>query len=381
MNEQRTEEQQEAPLAVPKVDLNTASADELAQLPGIGPQMAKRIIEYREEVGLFGEPEDLVAVPGIARETYRRLADRLTVSPAAQPPAEEGTSRPTIEEVEERIRTMKAEVEAVSTALLGTPPGEEERPPAGGEEPPSPVKLETQAKEEQAEAEEPPPREPPPSRQAPPEVKPPAAAPPPAPSAWRGGFTWLAAASLIGAVMGAILALLVIGGINGTLDLNQRVAVVELRAEADRLSRQAGALQTDLDNLRGRLDALEGLTGRLEDAERDIENLDSGLAEAQADIVALDARADALNEDIATVRTAADRFNTFLDGLRDLLFEFQGAPPTPTPVPSEVEGPTVTLTATPRPTRTPRATPTPTATATATPRPTRTPRVTPTPGP
>jgi competence ComEA-like helix-hairpin-helix protein len=363
MNEQRTEEHQKAPLAISKVDLNTATVEELTQLLHIGLKMARRIIEYRETVRPFEKPEDLMAVSGIGGETYRRLSDRLTVGPAAQPPEEEGRPRPTLEEVEGRIQTMKAEINAVSTAL-GVSPVE-------GEKPPPSTKLEPPPKEERTEAEKPPPKEPPPPREVPPE-RPPAAAPPPAPSAWRGGFTWLAAASLIGAVMGAILALLVIGGINGTLDLNQRVAVVELRAEADRLSRQAGALQTDLDGLRGRLDALEGLTGRLEGAERDIENLDSGLAEAQADIVALDARADALNEDIATVRTAADRFNTFLDGLRDLLFEFQGPPPTPTP--------TATLTATPRPTRTPRATPTPTATATATPRPTRTPRATPTPG-
>jgi competence ComEA-like helix-hairpin-helix protein len=340
MNEQRTEEQHD----MPKVDLNTASADELAQLPGIGPKKAKRIIEYRETVRPFEGLKELTAVPGIARETYRRLADRLTVGPAARPPVEEGTPRPTIEEVEERIHTTKAEVEAVSTALLGTLPGEEE-------EPPPPIEPEPPVKEEPAKAEEPPPREPPPPREVPPEARPQAVTPPPAPSAWRGGFTWLAAASLIGAVMGAILALLVIGGINGTLDLNQRTAVVELRAEADRLGRQAGALQTDLDGLRERLDALEGLTGRLDEVERDTENLDNSLAEAQADIAALDTRADALGKDIATVRAAADRFNAFLDGLRDLLFEFQGAPPTPTP--------TATPTATPRPTRTPRATPTP----------------------
>ena len=360
MNEKGTEEQQkvptgspeETPPTVPKVDLNTASADELAQLPGIGPTMAKRIIKYREAVRPFEEPEELMAVPGIARETYRRLADRLTVSPAPQPPVEAGKPRPTIEEVEERIRTMKADISAVSTALLGTPPGEEERPPAKGEEPPLLTKLEFPVKQERAEAEGPPTREPPPPREVAPQVeRPPAVVQPPAPSAWRGGFTWLAAASLIGAVMGAILALLVIGGINGTLDLNQRTAVVELRAEADRLSRQAGALQTDLDGLRERLDALEGLTGRLDDVERDIEDLDSGLAEARTDIVALNARTDALGEDIATVRAAADRLNAFLDGLRDLLFEFQGLPPTPTP--------TATPTATPRPTRTPRATPTP----------------------
>ena len=326
-----------------KVNLNTATVEELTQLLHIGLKMARRIIEYRETVRPFEKPEDLMAVPGIGGETYRRLADRLTVGPAAQPLAEEDKPRPTIEEVEERIQTMKAEINAVSTAL-GVPPVE-------GEKPPPLTEMEPLVEEERAEAEKPPPREPPPPRQVPPEVRPPAVAPPPAPSTWRGGLTWLAAASLIGAVMGAILALLVIRGINGTLDLNQRAAVVELSAEADRLNREAGALQADLDGLRGRLDALEGLTGRLDDVERDVKDLDSSLAEAQTDIVGLNVRAEALGQDIATVRAAADRFNTFLDGLRDLLFEFQGPPPTPTP--------TVTPTATPRPTRTPLVTPTP----------------------
>lgn len=338
MNEQGKEEQQQ------RVDLNTASAEELMQRLHIGSKIARRIVEYRETVRLFERPEDLMAVPGIGRETYRRLADHLTVSPVAQPAAEEGEPQPTLEEVGEGIHTMKTEIEAVSTAL-GTPPAEVE-------EPLPPTELGLPVREERAEAEKPPTREPPPSPTVPSEgVRPLAPVPPPAPSAWRGGFTWLAAASLLGAVMGAILALLVIGGINGTLDLNQRAAVAELRAEADRLNRQAQTLQADLDGLRGRLDALEGLTGRLDTAERDIENLDNSLAEAQTDIAALHTRADALAQDMATVRAAADRFNAFLDGLRDLLFQFQGAPPTPTL--------TATPTATPRPTRTPWVAPTP----------------------
>ena len=47
------------------VNINTASADELTKLKGIGPAMAQRIVEYREENGMFHSSEDLQRVRGI----------------------------------------------------------------------------------------------------------------------------------------------------------------------------------------------------------------------------------------------------------------------------------------------------------------------------
>lgn len=56
------------------VDINTASAEELDDLPGIGPTLAERIVAYREENGPFKSPEDVTDVPGIGPATYGDIA-------------------------------------------------------------------------------------------------------------------------------------------------------------------------------------------------------------------------------------------------------------------------------------------------------------------
>ncbi|MFZ5627053.1 MAG: ComEA family DNA-binding protein [Bacillota bacterium] len=47
------------------VNINQATAAELENLPGIGPALARRIVEYRNQHGLFTDKEQLLAVPGI----------------------------------------------------------------------------------------------------------------------------------------------------------------------------------------------------------------------------------------------------------------------------------------------------------------------------
>ena len=56
-----------------RIDLNTASAEELQQLPRIGPALANRILAYRKEFGPFRELADVMEVRGIGEATFSRL--------------------------------------------------------------------------------------------------------------------------------------------------------------------------------------------------------------------------------------------------------------------------------------------------------------------
>jgi competence protein ComEA len=55
------------------LNLNMASTRELEALPGIGPALAKKIVEFREKKGGFKRIEELLAVPGISEKRWRVL--------------------------------------------------------------------------------------------------------------------------------------------------------------------------------------------------------------------------------------------------------------------------------------------------------------------
>ncbi len=62
-----------------KININTASADELASLDRVGAAYAARIIEYREKNGPFQTPEDVTKVPGIGPKIFELNKDRIVV--------------------------------------------------------------------------------------------------------------------------------------------------------------------------------------------------------------------------------------------------------------------------------------------------------------
>lgn len=61
------------------ININSAPAEVLGELPGIGPKTAQRIIEYRERVGKFKSVEELMNVQGIGPKKYERIKNLITV--------------------------------------------------------------------------------------------------------------------------------------------------------------------------------------------------------------------------------------------------------------------------------------------------------------
>ena len=61
------------------VKINTATVQDFIRLPGIGPALAERIVEYREKNGSFLAIEDLKNVSGIGDKKYDRIKDYLAL--------------------------------------------------------------------------------------------------------------------------------------------------------------------------------------------------------------------------------------------------------------------------------------------------------------
>jgi competence protein ComEA len=64
------------------LNLNLATVAELQKLPGIGPALAARIIEYRQKSGGFKKIEELMNVQGIGEQSFLKLKALVTIAPA-----------------------------------------------------------------------------------------------------------------------------------------------------------------------------------------------------------------------------------------------------------------------------------------------------------
>lgn len=283
-----------------RVDLNTATAADLETLPGIGPTYARRIIEYRQQKGPFTDISQIKEVQGIGEALYARIKDRLTVGQEASEPVPAEEVEPSEEEVE-LVEEEIAPEEAVKPTF-----------------------------------------------------------------AIRGAWWGLAKALLIivlSTLLGAAISLGVIYSYNGTLDFSKQRDVVALKSQAEKLQRASASLQSDLEVVAGRVEDLEEKAKALEDLKKDVTRLKADLGgldkevnnlttdvvdlgrdveSLAADIGDLSKAMDGLREEVAVISQEAAKFNSFLNALRDLLIETQGAP-----------APTPTLRSTPAPTPTP----------------------------
>ncbi len=69
------------------IDLNTATAKQLEQLPGIGKEIAQRIVSYRKDIGAFKSLDELLRVKGIGKEKLAKVKELITIEVTTQSPS------------------------------------------------------------------------------------------------------------------------------------------------------------------------------------------------------------------------------------------------------------------------------------------------------
>ena len=349
-------------------------------------------MDYRAEVGPFGDPAEITAVAGVSEATYARLADRLSVSSVESPLAPEPeTALPETEALEE---ASEPEVEPEMEDAVDWVDSELEPVDMGFEGPEGvPVLVSEPLATEAGPVELPDPE---------PDLESVVDAPPRGPEPplvevvqARYGCGRLILVGLLSSLLGAVLALAFLFLINGTLDfqaaairaaqdevlrmevlvgaLNERVVELEERVDAVQElevqlnDTQAGLrrLSADLDDVKGRFELLAETQGALR---QEFTNLREDLDGLAVHVSVLDRRVSDsetqiafLNRKIEILGESINRFDAFLVGLQALLNESQGAlPPTPTPWITPMPSPTAWETPTLRPQVTviPLATPT-----------------------
>ena len=202
----------------------------------------------------------------------------------------------------------------------------------------------------------------------------------PPPRARSSFFSHLVAV-FFGALLGAGLALLLLYAVNGTLDFASPGQIAGLQSQIDDQEEGQSGLSEEISSLSTQLsqaEAAEATTAAgLESVRDEVADLED---EVGGDVAALETETEVLATRVRGLSDAAENFDIFLVGLRDLLIELRGLPPTPTVTPTPSLTATTTITATSAAGEdTETTTPTPTPAATRTPRPTATPFASPTP--
>jgi competence ComEA-like helix-hairpin-helix protein len=99
------------------IDINTASVEQLQQLPGVGPVIAQSIFDFRRKSGPFRRVEDLLAIRGISEARLKVIAPYVTVSPPKPAVPEKSEVAPPPEERAERADSHVRRSEVYSAHL------------------------------------------------------------------------------------------------------------------------------------------------------------------------------------------------------------------------------------------------------------------------
>ncbi len=312
------------------LDLNTASVEALAELPGVDETLAKRIIAYRETHGPFTTPQALLEVEGVDEALLARLVPHIKLEAApdeseappaeeAQAPTEEGDLPPLeVAEEGEGATSERPAVEAESVSEEEAPPAAEAKAESSSTPPPHPFTPGTT----------PPRSTPPPTTTVPPAQR----------SSHVAWWAWLWSA-LVGGLLGMIFTLLVLSGINGSLNIGHSAAVQENRAQIEALDAHLTSLDGEVEGLDTRLRVLEGLTARMETIEEEMKTLSEQVSDVQKSQRELSDQVAGVEERIAELSQAQEKTTTFFKQLQLLMVKLFGTPEEPSISTSPLEPP------------------------------------------
>ncbi len=251
-------------MTTPVLDPNTADEEQLRQLPGVGPQLASRIVEGRP----YQNADDLSRVPGVGDSVLDDIKPFLTFD------------APTSDNAEDRVLDEKDDSASEPSRKLDQAESEERKYPL----------VLTESKPD------------------------------------RTGIWALLAVGVAGVLCSVTLTLSVLAGINGTLDFGRHAALQETRSELIQIRSQFEATQVELDALRGRAEALEGVSGRMVEVEAQVATLQQQIGETLAAVDALQIELTVALEETRAQAERVERFQTFLDGLRRLMSQVEPEP-------------------------------------------------------
>jgi outer membrane murein-binding lipoprotein Lpp len=292
------------------VDPNTANEESLAQIPGVGEELAKRILMSRPYTSL----DDMQRVNGIGPAFLEKLAPYIEIPPAEtvsvggdgavveqntaaeRPPAE--TEDPSPE------KETSTDEEPLTPAI--EPPDDDVSLPeiASSTDEIEPSDQDTTSVDEDMVS----------------EVEPPATAVPPAYTTRGQAFLMSCGCSTIALILALVIGIGALAGLNnGNLLFATPAQVSKLALEVERIDKEVKGIEQDLDGLQSRVNNLEGLTSRMDEVEQIAKDLGTHVTSITSQVAEMDQEVQELATGVETLQAESARYQDFFSGLRELL--------------------------------------------------------------